>query len=86
MELTEKHLQAMKEVEEGATIYGYGHARLLREVQMHDASLIDIIDDISQLEKIVGRVFDGAKKIPYFGAILTPKGKKFIQKNTENKE
>jgi len=79
--LTSDHLDAMKEVKEGATIYGYRLAMLLREVQRYDRSLIHIIDNMRELEQIVGEKFDGTKRLPYFGAILSEKGKTVL-KNT----
>lgn len=76
--LNTNHLSVMNEVREGATIWGYIEAKLLREVQQFDENLIDILE-ITDVEKITGEVFDGAKQLPYFGAILTDKGKTLLQ-------
>lgn len=81
MHLTEEHLKVMKAVKNGATIYGLNDAQLLREVQKYDKDLITIIDDMKKLEYILGYELDGAKQLPYFGAILTKKGKKYLKEN-----
>lgn len=81
MKLTEEHLKIMKAVKNGATIYGFYDAKLLREVQKYDKDFITIIDNIEKLEYILGYKLDGAKQLPYFGAILTKKGKKYLKEN-----
>lgn len=77
MALTDKHLEAMEFVINGATIWGYSEAKILREVQQFNDKLIHILN-IKELEKVVGYEFDGAKQMPYFGAILTGAGRKFL--------
>lgn len=77
--LTKEHIDELKSVEDGATIYGYINAKLLREVQRFNNKLIQILD-IAELEKILNKEFDGAKQLPYFGAILTNKGKTFVKR------
>jgi hypothetical protein len=79
LELEQKHLDMMESIKDGATIFGYKEAKLLREVQRIDRELIQVIDDISELEAIEGKEYDGAGRVPYFGAILTKKGKKLVR-------
>lgn len=79
--MNKEHFAMMKAVKNGATIYGLYDAQLLREVQKYDKELITIIDDMNQLEYILGYELEGAKQLPYFGAILTKKGKKYLKEN-----
>jgi hypothetical protein len=79
MSIKREHIEVMESVNGGADIYGYLEATLLREVQKHDAELVQILT-IHELEKATGRKFDGAKQLPYFGAILTKKGIDLVNK------
>ncbi|GAA0471797.1 hypothetical protein [Alkalibacillus silvisoli] len=79
--LNKEHLSEMKGIENGATIWGYKNAKLLREVQRFDSELLTIIDDLQELERIENKVYDGAKQLPYFGAILSEKGKEFLNEH-----
>lgn len=83
--LSEEHLQTMFLTQEGATIFGLKEAKLLREVEQYDNSLINIISNIEELQKIVGNekdLYDNKNPktghLAYFGAILTEKGKKWL--------
>lgn len=76
--ITREHIQIMQGVEGGADIYGYTEAKLLRQVHAHDPELVQILP-VKELERATGRKFDGRKQLPYFGAILTAKGKGFIE-------
>lgn len=80
--LKEEHLQAMQDITSGATIFSYSLAMRLREVERFDSELIDIIHNLDELEAISGEVFPAEKKLPYFGAILTNKGKEFLNNHT----
>ncbi|HFF1838858.1 TPA: hypothetical protein ACGBET_003577 [Bacillus cereus] len=80
--LKEEHLQAMKDITSGATIFSYSLAMRLREVERFDSELIDIIHNLDELEAISGEVFPAEKKLPYFGAILTKKGKEYLNNHT----
>lgn len=80
MELSKKHFEIMKDIEGGATIWGYVEAKLIREIQRYNETLVHIVD-IPELEEITGEEFDGAKQMPYFGAILTEKGKQLLKLN-----
>ena len=80
--LTKEHLEEMKGIENGATIWGYKNAKLLREIQQFDSDLLTIIDDLQELEHIENKVYDGAKRLPYFGAILTERGKVFLSERS----
>lgn len=73
-----KHLEVMKGIENGATVWSYVDAKLLREIQVYDDKLLVIIDDLEELAQIEGKTYDGAKQLPYFGAILTEKGKQAL--------
>ncbi|PAF27423.1 hypothetical protein CHH61_03610 [Shouchella clausii] len=68
----------MGTIENGATIWGYKEARLLREVQKFHSEFVDIIG-LHELEQVTGEKFDGADQLPYFGAILTGMGREFIR-------
>lgn len=76
--MKKEHIEQMESIQNGATIWGYKNALLLREVQVYDSELITIIDDLEELERIENKVYDGTGRLPYFGAILTEKGKSFI--------
>lgn len=83
--LNEEHLKIMFLIQDGATIFGLKQAKLLREVEQYDRSLINIIDNMSELQKIVRNEKDlYSNKDPktgflaYFGAILTEKGKEWL--------
>lgn len=78
MELKSIHLKTMEGVEGGATIWGYREAKLLREIQQVDTELVKILN-LSEVEEITGEHFDGAKQLPYFGAVLTDKGREFLK-------
>lgn len=81
MSLSAKHLDIMESIEQGATIYGYVEAKLLREVQKESPEYIHIIDNLEELSNITDTSFDGKEKLPYFGAILTEKGREFLLQN-----
>ncbi len=68
---------------EGATIWGYREAQLLREIQKQDRELFSVIN-VSNLEEITGQKFNGAEQMPYFGAILTDKGGELMKGYHEN--
>lgn len=85
MELTEKHFEVMEAVEDGATIWAYAEAKLLRELQQYNPNYITIIDNLDELARIEGKKFNGADKLPYFGAILTDGGKRFLDLYNSNK-
>ncbi|MCR6108671.1 hypothetical protein HXA34_20460 [Salipaludibacillus agaradhaerens] len=76
--LNSKHIEEMRGIEEGATIWGYVNAKLLREVQRFDHELITVVS-VKELEVIENTTYDGSGKLPYFGAILTKKGKEFLE-------
>lgn len=83
--LSEEHLKTMFLIQNGATIFGYKEAKLLREVEKYDKSLINIISNMKELEKIVGNekdLYDNKNpkigNLAYFGAILTEEGKKWL--------
>jgi len=72
MALTEEHKNALREIKDGADVFSYPTALRLREVQKEKPELLVIC-------KIMGE-YPVAQKRPYFGAILTAKGKAFIDK------
>lgn len=78
--LTAEHFDSMAGCINGADVYGYTDARLLREVETHKPELIEIC-------AAQNAPSDGAKKQPYFGAILTKAGKKEVKEwRKENKQ
>lgn len=84
-QLSEEHLKIMFLIQNGATIFNLKKAKLLREVQQYDKTLINIIDNMKELERIVGNekdLYDNKDPkighLAYFGAILTDKGKKYL--------
>lgn len=76
--LTKHHYEAMGWIKEGATIFGLYEAIMLREVQAFDEELLEILG-IAELERIENKVYNGAERMPYFGAILTDKGRKLLE-------
>ena len=72
MKLTEKHLDAMRKVKNGADVWDPMIAKALREVQKIDPTLIDITKPMMFRGT-------GAEKMPYFGAILTHMGKEALR-------
>lgn len=68
----------VKDLENGCTVWGPADAKRIRELQSKHPGWVDVIDDMAELERIEGRKFDGAKQVPYFGAILTDEGKRNI--------
>lgn len=80
--LTVEHFEIMEGIKEGATIWGYYEAKLLREVQAYDEELLTIVG-LEELERIENKVYDGAGKLPYFGAILTAHGKQILEGGTK---
>ena len=90
--LREEHLKIMFLIQEGATIFGLKQAKLLREVEQYDKSLINIISNTEELQKIVGNekdLYDNKNpktgNLAYFGAILTEKGKKWLDNEWRKK-
>ncbi len=84
-QLSEEHLKIMFLIQNGATIFDLKKAKLLREVQQYNNTLITIIDNMKELEIIVGNekdLYDNKDPktghLAYFGAILTDKGKKWL--------
>ncbi|MPQ25083.1 hypothetical protein [Bacillus paralicheniformis] len=68
MKLTQEHIQIMKDIGKGATIWGYTEAKLLREVQQFDPAFIKIVslDELGKYDPSV-KELTGAEKLPYFG-------------------
>ncbi|WP_242247807.1 hypothetical protein [Bacillus cereus group sp. BfR-BA-01328] len=80
MKLQANHIQALREIDGGATIFDFFLAKDLREVQKVDTELLTIVDNMNELSKITGITYNGVERLPYFGAILTQKGKDVIYK------
>jgi len=78
-ELEPKHIDAMKKVKDGGNVYSVSLANNLREVQVYDHELIDIVP-VPQLETM-GFEFSNDEDLPYFGAILTDKGKAYLNQH-----
>ncbi|MCY7774927.1 hypothetical protein MOE70_19960 [Bacillus licheniformis] len=81
MKLTQEHLEIMKDIGKGATIWGYTEAKLLREVQLFDPAFIKIVslDELGKYDPSV-KELTGAEKLPYFGAVLMPDGFAYIKR------
>lgn len=61
-----EHLKAMRQIRDGADVFAYGIAGTLREVERLWPELITITEPMGK--------YSGVGQLPYFGAILTPKG------------
>lgn len=78
--IRQEHVEAMTRVLYGGDIYDLKTATLLREVKRVRPKFIDIGEPM-------GAPADGAKRQPYFGAMLTGKGQLFLQDwKGENRE
>jgi len=75
-----KQMEVMRTIENGATVWGYVEASAIRELQKTHPTWVTIIANMKELERILGVKFDGAKRPPYFGAILTDEGKEALAK------
>ena len=64
MQLTNDHKKALKAVQDGADVFGYGIAEKLRECERE--GFVEICDAVGN--------YPGASQQPYFGAVLTEKG------------
>lgn len=69
--LTAEELDALRLIADGADIHSYTLARTLRRIQQTHPELLSI----GPLQMYQG---DGTGITPYFGAILTAKGRKVI--------
>lgn len=65
--LTDAHYEAMRAVTNGADVFSYVTARLLREVEATKPAFITVTDAMGD--------YNPVGQLPYFGAILTGKGK-----------
>lgn len=74
-----EQMEVMKTIENGATVWGVEDAKAIRELQKDHPNYVDIISNLGELEKITGEKYDGAKKCPYFGAVLTAEGKEALR-------
>src|SRR5574340_1198704 len=70
--LTADELSALRKVEHGADVYAYGIARDLRAIQRKAPELVSI----GKPRMYRG---DGTDRVPYFGAIATAAGRKFLR-------
>ena len=68
--MTHKEREALKSVRGGADIFSLSLARTLRDIEKHESGLVTIT-------KAMGD-YQVDKPRPYFGAILTGKGKKAL--------
>lgn len=77
MELSKELIADLKN---GCTVYGYKEAGEIRKLQEEHPDWIKVIDNMDELANIVlgpGKKFSGNDD-PYFGAILTAKGKEAL--------
>lgn len=68
MNLTQAHKTVLKEVENGADVWGFIEARLLR--QCESAGLVTICEAMADPP--------GEQRQPYFGCIITAKGRRAL--------
>lgn len=66
--LTAEMKKVMRAVKDGGDVWGLGEARCLREIKLRWPDLVTIT-------KAMDVPADGAARQPYFGAILTDKGR-----------
>ena len=71
-ELTKEHVQLLAQIENGADILAPSEAKLLREVEAFNPKLLDICQPMGN--------YGVMEKLPYFGAITTKEGMKFVHK------
>ena len=57
----------------GCTIWGNGSAMAVRKLQREHPEWITVLS-VDELEKVLDTKFDGAERMPYFGARFTPEG------------
>lgn len=69
--LNKHEVAALREVVDGADVWGYGIAKHLRAVEKKRPELLRIV---SAKQKPAGHL-----RQPYFGAIATSEGRKFLQ-------
>lgn len=70
IKLTLEEKEAMRLVSDGADVIAHHLAGLLRSVQKKAPALITITPVMGE--------YDGAGRLPYFGAILTPAGRAIV--------
>ena len=66
----------VNQLKNGIAVWNLLDAQKIRQFQKEHPDYIHIIDNIDDLEEILDVKFDGAKKLPYFGARLSKKGRK----------
>lgn len=74
--LNKAEIQVLRLIKDGADIHDYMVAKLLRRIDTLHPGLISI----GQLRMYRG---DGTDRMPYFGAILTAKGRKLLKGHGE---
>ena len=73
-----EEIKVMKRIGNGATVWGRFDAEAVRELQKNHPEWVTIIVNMEELEKIMGEKYSGVGELPYFGAILTAKGKEAL--------
>jgi hypothetical protein len=66
IKLTKEHFQEVMAVQNGADVFGYRNAKLLREVEKVKPEWINIVPAQGE--------YNPVGKLPYFGCIATSKG------------
>ena len=72
---TNEVIKALKAVENGADVYDYALAKMLRKIERNHPELISIGRPVMYRG-------DGTDVVPYFGCICTKQGKAAIKKAT----
>ena len=70
--------ELIKGLKTGCTIWGNGSAMAVRKLQREHPEWITILS-IDELEEVLGRKFDGAERMPHFGARFTPEGMQNVE-------
>lgn len=71
-QITPDEIDALRQIQDGADVHSYVLAKRLREVEQRFPELLEI----GPLRMYKG---DGTDRLPYFGAILTAKGRAVIR-------
>lgn len=76
--LTPEQYHLLLQCIEGAIIWGYQEAVMLRELERICPGVIRIVS-VDELERETGRCFHGEGQTPYFGAVLSKLGREQLK-------
>lgn len=74
--------EVLKSIVNGADTYGLREALVIRAIDENEVThgLVHIIP-FNELSEITGIKYDGASQLPYFGAVTTEEGKRWLREN-----